>query len=217
MAVINIVQPWWAARELERDLARGLEPADGAAPPTLPDERDSGERVLQSFPRYGGRCPRYERLVGSVVVPDQRPIQAVFGSPGFVAGAVLGATVTGIRTRRKARELSSPQWLERRVSDVVVTTHRLYCLDDTIGWLHFTYNVITGFGLDARTFRFVLDFHNAPSLRLTGAWAPWIAVAVAYYALGAEQARSLPDLDPLRRRSARTSSALFPAPARPRC
>jgi hypothetical protein len=98
--------------------------------------------------------------------------------------------------RRQAKAMAAPQWRVSDLAGVVVTTQRLWC-DLAIGKrLNFNYEEITGFQLDR--WSLMLRFRSATPLRVTGAWAPWIAVAVAYHAFGRDQARRLSGMAALR-------------------
>ncbi|OLZ51655.1 hypothetical protein BS329_15425 [Amycolatopsis coloradensis] len=195
---------WAEAVELEHDLALGVEPEAITPPPTLPTGRDDGERVLAEFSRARQVHLRYERFESRDVlhVPDGPSF--VVGSPGFVATAIVGTALRRARQRGKARAMAAPQWHEHNLDVTVVTTHRLWCHVDGI-WANFNFDEISGVELTASIPALTLAFRSTTPLRISGKWAPWIAVASAYGAFG-HQARQLPALAPLRSAS-RTATA----------
>ncbi|SFQ29915.1 hypothetical protein [Amycolatopsis rubida] len=196
---------WTAAAGLDRDLAAGIEREAIVPPPTMPPHRAPGERVLAEFSRARRVALRYERFHGRDVEYLPGGPSFVFGSPELVGAVVAGTAAMRMRGRRKARTMSAAQWHEYDLATVVVTTHRLWCQSDG-DWKNFNYDQIALVELDASAPApaLTLGFYAANSLRLSGEWAAWIAVAVAYGAYG-RNACTLPALAPLR--SANPSAA----------
>ncbi len=181
---------WQQAVQLERELASSCQLGSICAPLEIP--LSTGEAAIGNFSGL-----TYERYLTADVryIP---PRDFVFGPPHFVAGYLFGSTIRDIRGRRKARKLSAPQWRCFPSHRTVVTTHRIWCeLMDDYGprWLQFDFAAIATAHLDEWTL--VLNFHTAAPLRLTGAWAPWIAVAVAYFRYGPYNARNVPGISTL--------------------
>ncbi|ATY17070.1 hypothetical protein CU254_41535 (plasmid) [Amycolatopsis sp. AA4] len=189
---------WTAAAELDRDFAAGIRREAIVPPPTMPRDRAPGERVLAEFSRARRAAPRYERFHGRDVEYVPGGLSVVAGSPELVGAFVVGAAAMRMRGRRKARAMSAAQWHEYDLATVVVTTHRLWCQSEG-DWKNFNYDQVTRLGLDASAPppALTLKFRAANQLRLSGEWAAWIAVAVAYgvHGLGA---CTLPTLAPLR-------------------
>lgn len=116
----------------------------------------------------------------------------VIGSAPFVAGFAIGTLAQCAVRGRRARRAAVPQWRYDPVTSVVVTTHRLWCLVDGQTWVPFDYSTVTA--LDLTADGVVLTFQQAFPLRLSGAWAAWIAVAVAHYTFGRDTAARMPCL-----------------------
>lgn len=126
-----------------------------------------------------------------LVVVDGGPT-VVMGSAPFVAGFAIGTLARHAVRGRRARRAAVPQWRFDPVTWVVVTTHRLWCLVDGQTWVWFNYSSVAA--LDLTDEGVVLTFQQANPLRLSGAWAPWIAVAVANYTFGRDTAARMPCL-----------------------
>jgi hypothetical protein len=183
----TVSSPIHAARALHANLCaqRSLVPI--APPAGLPLE--PSEWVLGAFTR----AMTYHRYCAAEIVYHTGPA-VVVGSPHFLIGYALGAAVQRARLRRKAHRLAQPQWRSAPLTYTVVTNRRLWCHVDR-QWAYFDYDTITGFEL--RDQALTLSFTQAIPLRITGAWAPWIAVAVAHLRYGSLTAAQLPALNTL--------------------
>lgn len=178
------------ALEAAVDLAHGLDLGRGRQPITPPPSMPSlarDEYAFAEFSRAAGAVLRYERFRGADIAYST-PGGFALGDANFVAVFALMSALQRSHSRRKAASLAAPQWREHSLSTVVVTTQRLWCLAGG-EWTNFDYDTIIGFDLRDRALQ--LEFPAAHPLRLTGDWAPWIAVAVAYSAFGRDRARNL--------------------------
>jgi hypothetical protein len=179
--------PIQAARVLHADLCaqRRLVPI---APPTGLS-LEPGEWVLGVFTQ----ALTYHRYCAAEVVYPTGPALVV-GSPHFLVGYALGRLVQRARLRRKARRLFQPQWRSAPLVCTVVTNRRLWCQVDH-RWTYFDYGAIAEYELHGQAL--TLSFTPAVPLRITGAWAPWIAVAVAHLRYGSATAARIPALNTL--------------------
>lgn len=183
----TVVSPIQAARVLHADLCarRSLVPI---APPTELS-LEPGEWVLGVLTH----ALTYNRYCAAEVVYRTGPA-VVIGSPHFLIGYALGTLVQRARFRHKACQLAQPQWRSAPLTCAVVTNRRLWCHVDH-QWAHFDYDVITGYELCGQAL--TLSFTHAVPLKITGAWAPWIAVAVAHLRYGSATAALIPVLSSL--------------------
>ncbi|WP_158886144.1 hypothetical protein [Amycolatopsis anabasis] len=192
---------WRDAVDLERKFSVGTQREPIPPPPALQNRRERGEYTVAEFSRLRGEYLRYERFESRAVQVTPGGPAFAAGSPEFVGGFLIGTAMRRIHRRRKARAMAAPQWYEYRIDSVVVTTHRLWCLTGGDG-PNFNYDLITNLTLlpriPALTLSFLPGHGPVRDLRISGEWAPWIAVAVAYYTYGTDQARQLPTLAPLR-------------------
>lgn len=152
--------------------------------------REEGEQAVGVFGPAVGLPVGYARFSGADVIVGGGGPNMLFGTPHFLAGYAVGSIVKRGRARKRARRLAQPQWRVRPTTGTVVTTRRLWCETER-EWKWFNYDTIVDLQLDgdALVIRFVND---VPSVRLTGAWAPWIAVAIAHLAFGSPAAAQMP-------------------------
>ena len=147
--------------------------------------------MLGVLSRHQGVALTYHRFCAADIVYGTGPAMIV-GSPHFLTGYALGTLVQHARLRRRARQLAQPQWRSAPLDCTVVTNRRIWC-NVNRQWAHFDYDVITGYQL--RDHALTLSFTRAIPLMITGAWAPWIAVAVAHIRYGSAIAAQLPALN----------------------
>jgi len=136
---------------------------------------------------------RYYRYSPAEVVYRTGPA-VVVGTPHFLAGYALGSLVQGARLRRKARHLAQPQWRSAPLACTAVTNQRLWCYVNH-RWVYFDHAAISGY--DLRDYALTLSFTSTVPLKITGPWAPWIAVAVAHFRYGTAVAARIPVLNAL--------------------
>jgi hypothetical protein len=146
---------------------------------------------LGVFSRAGGVYLGYARYYGADVVYYSTGPAAIMGSPQFLAGYAMGAVVQRARLRRKARQFGAPQWRSTPMTCTVVTNRRLWCQVDG-QWVNFDHDTITGF--DLHNTAMTVSFLQASLLRISGAWALWIGVAVAHLRYGSNVAARIPAL-----------------------
>jgi hypothetical protein len=137
----------------------------------------------------------YERYRAADVTWVHTGPRVVVGSPQFLTGYILGSMVMQSRARRRARRLAAPQWRRCWLSQIVVTTRRLWCEVATSSgyeWVNFNYDTIVSLDLtgDALT----LTFPQSPPLRLAGAWVPWCAAAIAHFRFSQNAPLAVPAL-----------------------
>jgi hypothetical protein len=156
-----------AARVLHADLCahRSLVPV--APPADLPVE--SGEWTLGVIPF--SRTLQYHRYCPAEAVYQTGPA-VVVGSPRFLADYAL---VNRVRFRRNARHIAQPQWRSIHLACTAVTNQRLWCHVNH-HWVYFDHDAITGYDLQGHAL--TLSFTSTVPLKITGPWAPWIAVAI---------------------------------------
>ena len=181
----TVVPPIQAARVLHADLCAQLPLVPIAPPAGL--SLEPGEWVLGVFTH----ALTYHRYCAAEVVYGTGPA-VVVGSPHFLVGYALGTLVQRARLRRKANQLAQPQWRSAPLVCTVVTNRRLWCHVDS-QWAYFDYDAITGY--EFQDHALTVSFTQAIPLRITGAWAPWIAVAVAHLRYGSAIAARIPTLN----------------------
>jgi hypothetical protein len=177
--------PWQMACELHTALAAGSTFPEAEVPPAVGSiPVDHGEYVVGVFGRPVGRDLDYARFTGEDVrVVSSGP--AVVVGPAHVVGAyALGSLVGRRRVRKRAERVASPQWRQRPLAHVVVTTRRLWCQIPGDQWKHFTYDTRVNLRLDDNHALEMWFGQDIPAARLGGPWAPWIAVAVAHLTHG---------------------------------
>jgi hypothetical protein len=139
------------------------------------------------------RSLQYYRYCPADVVYTTGPA-VVVGSPHFLAGYALGSLVNRARLRRKADRLAQPQWRSAPLACTAVTNQSLWCHVNH-HWVYFDHTAITGY--DLRDHALTLSFTSTVPLKLTGTWAPWIAVAIAHFRYGTNVASRIPALNHL--------------------
>jgi hypothetical protein len=179
------------ARQVHTYLAAGgaLRPAEVPHAVWRHVGMDPGEYPVGYFPSGSGLW--FARRYGTTVSNSGSGPTVLVGSPDFVAGAVIGATVVGIVRQARARRAAAPQWRPAPLRQAVVTTRRLWCEVDG-RWVRLGYDAI----VDMRLHHGALEvrFQGAEDLRLTGAGVPWCAAVIAHYRYGPAAARVLPEL-----------------------
>jgi hypothetical protein len=193
--------PWWEAVRVHAALSAGQ--VLGAVPGSVPAlAAEHGEYAVGVFARSGGAQMSYARYYAADVTLVPTGPRLVVGSPQFLTGYILGSLVMQGRARRRSRRLSALQWRPRWLSQIVVTTRRLWCEVETSNgyeWVNFNYDTIVSLDLtgDALT----LTFRQSPPLRLAGAWVPWCAAVIAHFRFG----QSAPSVVPALHQAALTS------------
>jgi hypothetical protein len=182
----HYLTPIDAARVLHADLCAHRSLVSVAPPADLPVE--PGEWTLGVIPYT--RSLQYYRYCPAEVVYTTGPA-VVVGSPHFLVGYALGSLVNRARLRRKADRLAQPQWRSAPLGCAVVTNQSLWC-HVNYRWVYFDHAAITGY--DLRDHALTLSFTSAVPLKLTGSWAPWIAVAIAHFRYGTNVAARIPAL-----------------------
>jgi hypothetical protein len=177
------------ARTLHADLCAGRLLTPVTPPAALSLEPD--EWAFGVFTPSRRAALTYQRYCDADVVYYTNPA-VVGGSPQFLIGYALGATVQRARLRRKARQLAQPQWRSLPLACTVVTNRRLWCHVDG-QWVQFDYDTITGYALRGQAL--TLSFTRAVPLKITGTWAPWIAVTIAHLRYGTRVAARIPELN----------------------
>jgi hypothetical protein len=158
---------------------------------------EPGEYPVAVLSARTGNGLNFERCLGASVTYSA-PGGFAVGSPQFVAGFAVGTVLQRTYARHKAYKFSMPQWRPFPLCCTVVTTRRLWCeVTEGAGanWLNFDYDAVAS--LDLNDHALAIGFHpdtQAAPLRLTGAWAPWCAVVVAYHRFGPAAANVLPRL-----------------------
>jgi hypothetical protein len=137
--------------------------------------------------------PQYFRYCPAEVVYSTGPAM-VIGTPHFLTGYALGSLVNGARLRRRARHLAQPQWRTMHLACTAVTNQRLWCHVNH-HWVYFDHDAVTGYDLQGHALN--LSFTSTVPLKITGPWAPWIAVAVAHLRYGTAVAARIPALSAL--------------------
>jgi hypothetical protein len=186
----SVLSPWETARVLHADLCarRSLVPV---TPPFAGLLLEHDEWALGVFSPVDGVRLDYARYCGADVVYYSTGPSVIFGSPHFLAGYALGTVFQRARLQRKARRLAQRQWRYFPLTCTVVTSRRLWCQVDG-EWVRFDYDTITGF--DVQNSVVTMSFVRANPLRISGAWALWIGVAVAHIRYGANIAARIPAL-----------------------
>jgi hypothetical protein len=185
------LSPRDTAAVLHSDLC-ALRPLVPVTPPVAGLLPAPDEWAWGVFARRDGVHLDYARYCADDVVTYSTGPAVVFGSPHFLAGYALGTVVQRARLQRKARRLAAPQWrYYGPPTCTVVTNHRLWCQIDG-QWVNFDHDTITGYDLTNTTL--TTSFVQASPLRISGPWAPWIAVAVAHLRYGPTVAARIPAL-----------------------
>jgi len=135
----------------------------------------------------------YYRYCPADVVYTPGP-SVIVGTPQFLAGYALGSLINHTRLRRKARHLAQPQWRSIPLACTAVTNQRLWCHVNH-HWIYFDHDAITGHNLHHQAL--TLTFASTAPLKLTGPWAPWIAVATAHLRYGNATAARISELNSL--------------------
>lgn len=117
-----------------------------------------------------------------------------FGSPGFVAGAMLAGMAADAATAAQARRMAQAQWREHTTSHVVVTATTTWC---AIGgrWLRFDHDAVMEYLPAADSL--IMTFADVEPVRLVGPAALCHAVLFAYHRFGEPAWRSAPFLAPI--------------------
>lgn len=100
-----------------------------------------------------------------------------FGSPAFVAGAVVGDMIGNSIGRARAAGMSRTQWREHRTVRVVVTRSTTWCCVDG-RWLAFDHAAVMEYHLQGSAC--LLSFTDVEPLMLAGPSAACHAVTFAY-------------------------------------
>jgi hypothetical protein len=178
-----------AARVLHADLCahRSLVPvAPPADLPVQPDEWTLGVTPYTRSLQYYRYCP-------AEIVYQTGPA-VVVGSPHFLAGYALGSLLSRAQLRRQARRFAQPGWRAAHLAGTAVTNRRLWCHVNH-RWVFFDHAAITGY--DLREHALTLSFASTVPLKITCAWAPWIAVAIAHLRYGTTVAARIPAMNVL--------------------
>ena len=108
----------------------------------------------------------YARFYGQDV-QFQTSSTFAFGSPAFVAGAMIGSAIQNSRVRKQAYEASIARWREIQFVDMWLTNERIIV---NVGgrWLEFWLGGVVAVFPDPANFSMVLQFGDTEALRLTG-------------------------------------------------
>jgi hypothetical protein len=172
-------------RQAAAELARWL---DRDPPPvvTAPGFLGPGPVHLDvafSFARYRGMDVTYSRSS-----------TFAYGSPTFVAGAMIGNMIGNGAARRRAEALARAQWREIGVARVVLTATTTWCAVDG-RWIAFDHEAVMEYTVQGASC--VLTFADSEPLRLTGPAAWCHAVLFAYARFGPQGWRDAAFLWPL--------------------
>jgi hypothetical protein len=185
-------QAWEDAVRLYAALAGGQPPIPVPAP-----------GFLGGGPVYLDAPLRYSRYYGVNVRYDGTTTFAV-GSPGFVAGAVIGSALTNRAGRARAAQLSQTQWRDGRTVRVLVTDSSTWCRVDG-RWQEFAHASVVEY--TATAMACVLAFPDVEPLMLAGPSAWCHAVLFGYFRYGPERWQDSPFLAPMRRAAAGTAES----------
>jgi hypothetical protein len=178
-------QGWQAAIQLYLHLSAG-----GAPQPVR------SSVMLADGPVYLDTGFQYARFYGQTVEYTSRSTFA-FGSPLFVATAMLAGAAANAADRRRAEILAAPQWREHSVVRTVLTQRSTWCSVQG-RWLSFEHDAIVEYGVDPAAAACLFTFFSSEPLRLQGPPAWYHAVLLAYLKLGPRNWRQAVFLDPLR-------------------
>jgi hypothetical protein len=159
--------------------------------------------LLKAGLDQGERLPTY-RPPGLVLQPDEgvfrevvaeyshylelavqypvRPSMFVMGSPGYIAGALIGKAVSDAADRREARRLAAlaaPQWRFLGFPRVVLTNQRfLIYVQDQYQWLSFWHSGLQEYR-QREDFGLELLYPDCAPVLLRGPMIPWVSLALA--------------------------------------
>jgi hypothetical protein len=124
----------------------------------------------------------YSRYLELSVQYPVRPSLFVMGSPAFLAGAMIGKTLSDAADRREARRLAAqaaPQWRVLGLLRVILTNQRfLVYAEDQYQWLSFWHSGLQEYRPRA-DFGLELLYPDCSPVLLRGPMIPWTSVALA--------------------------------------
>jgi hypothetical protein len=190
------VPPRWGGWQQAVQLYAAL--AGGQPPPKVfaPDLHDAGPVYMDVPLRYS----RYYRMD----VRYQPGGMIAFGSPNFVAGAMIGHSVGASIGRLRATTLSRLQWRGHHVARVVVTATATWCQVQG-QWLAFHHTAVLEYRLADQSC--IATFGDTVPLRLHGPSVWCHAVLFAYLRYGAGGWQHAPFLSPLRQAAQQLATA----------
>ena len=105
-----------------------------------------------------------------------------WGSPAFVAGALIANAIGEAADRREAQRLAAlaaAQWRWQGQPRLVLTNQRLLVQHTTRGWASFWHGALVGFLPQVEGFLLLLDYADCAPVRIWGPMVPWLSVALA--------------------------------------